>query len=162
MKTLLLVRHAKSSRDDATQGDRARPLNDRGRRDAPKIGARLAQRGVKPDLILSSPAARALATAEHIAAKLDCKHRKIVVDERLYAADADRLLQVIRQLDDGARCVMLVGHSPELTELANRFSDNITAMPTRAVAELRFEVRSWARIGKANLAGATLACPKDA
>ena len=84
MKTLFLIRHAKSSWDDTALPDKDRPLNDRGRRDAPKMGERLAKRDVKPSLILSSPAVRALRTAEIIAKKLDYR-RKIVVNERLYA-----------------------------------------------------------------------------
>jgi phosphohistidine phosphatase len=82
MKTLFLIRHAKSSWDDTALPDKDRPLNDRGWRDAPKMGKRLAKRHVKPDLILSSPAVRALRTAEIIAKKLDYR-RKIVVNERL-------------------------------------------------------------------------------
>ena len=94
MKTLFLIRHAKSSWDDTALPDKDRPLNDRGQRDAPKMGERLAKRDVKPDLILSSPAVRALRTAEIIAKKLDYR-RKIVVNERLYAVGADDLLDVI-------------------------------------------------------------------
>src|SRR5438477_12215820 len=74
MKTLFLIRHAKSSWDDTTLPDKDRPLGDRGRRDAPKMGKRLAKRDVKPDLILLSLARRALTTAEIIAKKLDYKH----------------------------------------------------------------------------------------
>ena len=73
MKTLFLIRHAKSSWDDTALPDKDRPLADRGRRDAPKMGKRLAKRDVKPDLILSSPARRALTTAEIVAKKLDYK-----------------------------------------------------------------------------------------
>jgi phosphohistidine phosphatase len=73
MKTLILVRHAKSSRDAPAMPDKDRPLNDRGKRDAPNMGERLAKRDVKPDLILSSPAMRALTTAEIIAKKLEYK-----------------------------------------------------------------------------------------
>src|SRR5437899_11500650 len=98
MKTLFLVRHAKSSWDDTALPDKDRPLNDRGKRDAPKMGERLAKRGVTPDLILSSPAKRALETAQIIAKKLDYKLADIVVDERLYATGADDLLDVIRKL----------------------------------------------------------------
>jgi phosphohistidine phosphatase len=79
MKTLFLIRHAKSSWDDTALPDKDRPLGDRGRRDAPKMGKRLAKRDVKPDLILSSPARRALTTAEIIAKKLDYKLKDIVV-----------------------------------------------------------------------------------
>jgi hypothetical protein len=88
MKTLFLIRHAKSSWDDTALPDKDRPLDDRGRRDAPKMGKRLAKRDVKPDLILSSPARRALTTAEVIAKKLDYKLKDIVVDDRLYAGRA--------------------------------------------------------------------------
>ena len=82
MKTLFLVRHAKSSKDDPTLTDKERPLNDRGRRDAPKMGERLAKRDVEPDLIVSSPAVRALATAQIFAEKLDYRAKNIVVDDR--------------------------------------------------------------------------------
>ena len=83
MKTLFLVRPAKSSWNSTTLPDKDRPLNDRGKRDAPKLGRRLAKRDVKPELILSSPAMRTLATAEIIARKLDYKLKEIVVDDRL-------------------------------------------------------------------------------
>ena len=95
MKTLLLVRHAKSSRNEPALQDKDRPLNNRGKRDAPKMGKRLAKREVTPDLILSSPAKRALKTAQLIAKKLDYKLQDIVVDERLYARrtiSSDRLV----------------------------------------------------------------------
>src|SRR5206468_6352752 len=98
MKTIFLIRHAKSSWDDTTLPDKDRPFNDRGKRDAPKMGKRLAKRNVVPNLILSSPAKRALKTAQIIATKLDYKLGDIVVDERLYATGADELLHVIRKL----------------------------------------------------------------
>jgi phosphohistidine phosphatase len=106
VKTLFLVRHAKSSWDDTALPDKDRPLDDRGRRDAPEMGKRLAKRAVKPDLILSSPARRALTTAEVIAKKLDYKLKDIVVDDRLYAGGADDLLNVIRELGDESERVM--------------------------------------------------------
>ncbi len=161
MKTLLLVRHAKSSWDDPALGDRARPLNDRGRRDALKMGARLARRGVRPDLILSSPATRARATAESIAGELGYERGRIAADERLYAADPDQLLAVIRQFDDAAKCVLLVGHNPELTALAHRFADTIAHMPTCAVAEFTFDASSWTDVGRSRPLGVTFERPKD-
>lgn len=161
MKTLFLVRHAKSSRDDATLADKERPLNDRGQRDAPKMGERLADRDVKPDLILSSPARRALTTAEIIAKKLDYKVKDIVVDERLYAATPDDLLDVIHKLADKSKRVMLFGHNPELTELAHRLSSKITDMPTCAVAEFAFDVRTWSNVGKQEPARVMLHYPKE-
>jgi phosphohistidine phosphatase len=160
MKTVFLVRHAKSSWDDTALPDKDRPLNGRGKRDAPKMGERLAKRDVKPDLILSSPARRALATAEIIAKKLDYKLKNIVVDDRLYAVDADDLLDAIRKLGDKSMRVMLFGHNPEVTELAHRLSSKITHMPTCAVAEFTFDAKSWANIGENKPTKATLDYPK--
>jgi phosphohistidine phosphatase len=160
MKTLFLIRHAKSSWGDTALPDKDRPLNDRGRRDAPKMGERLAKRDVKPDLILSSPAMRALKTAEIIAKKLDYRRKDIVVDDRLYAVGADDLLDVIRKLGDKLERVMLFGHNPELTELAHRLSSKITHMPTCAVAEFTFDAKSWSKIGKVKPAKVTLDYPK--
>src|SRR5208283_5873130 len=122
MKTLFLVRHAKSSRDNHALSDKERPLNDRGMRDAPRMDELLAKQDAKPDLILSSPALRALATAEIIARKLGYEVKDIVVDERLYAAALDDLLEVIHEVGDEPKRVMLFGHNPELTELAHRLS----------------------------------------
>ena len=160
MKTLFLVRHAKSSRDDPALPDKDRPLNDRGKRDAPKMGERLAKRDVTPDLILSSPAKRALKTAKIIAKKLHCKLADIVVDERLYATGADDLLHVIRKLGAKPKTVMLFGHNPELTELAHRLSNEITHLPTCAVAEFTFDAKSWSTTGKNKAAKVVLHTPK--
>ena len=160
MKTLFLVRHAKSSRDDPTLPDKERPLNDRGMRDAPSMGERLARQDAQPDVILSSPAVRALATAEIIAKKLDYKVKDIVVDERLYAAAPDDLLEVIHDLGDKPKRVMLFGHNPELSELAHRLSSKITDMPTCAVAEFSFDTKSWSTVGKQGPTRVTLHRPK--
>jgi len=160
MKTLFLVRHAKSSWDNAALPDKERPLNDRGRRDAPKMGERLAKRDVKPDLILSSPAVRALSTAEIVAEKLDYRRKDIVVTERLYAAEVDDLLDVIRQLGDELKCVMLFGHNPEFTELAHRLSGEIAHMPTCAIAEFTFDAKSWSGIDSIKPAQILLDYPK--
>jgi phosphohistidine phosphatase len=147
-RTLILVRHGKSSWEEDLP-DRERPLAERGLRDAPMMGKRLAKalanHKTQPDLILSSPACRALATARLFAAELDYP-TDLVIDERLYASDARTLLAVIGALDDGLRCVILVGHDPEFTELAYRFSKAIIQMPTCAVARFSFEKASWSAI----------------
>jgi phosphohistidine phosphatase len=160
VKTLFLIRHAKSSWDVPTLPDKDRPLSDRGRRDAPKMGKRLANRDVKPDLIMSSPARRALKTAQIIAKKLDYKRKNIVVNDRLYAGTAHVVLDVIRKLGDKFKRVMLFGHDPELTELAHHLSSEITHMPTCAVAEFTFDTRSWSMIGEAKLTKVALDYPK--
>jgi len=111
MKTLYLLRHAKSSWDDASLTDRERPLAPRGERDAAQMSKRLSQLRVQPDLILSSPAARALATAKIVAKGLDGKTTKITPVDRLYAATRDTLIAVIEALDDQLGHVLLVGHN---------------------------------------------------
>jgi phosphohistidine phosphatase len=159
-ETLFLVHRAKSSWNDTALPDKDRPLNDRGKRDAAKMGERLAKFDVKPDLILSSLAKRALTTAEIIAKKPDYKLKHIVMDNRLYAVDADDLLDVIRKLGDKSKRVMLFAHNPELTELAHRLSSKITRMPTCAVAEFTFDAKSCANIGENKPTKATLDYPK--
>jgi phosphohistidine phosphatase len=160
MKTIFLIRHAKASWDDTALPDKDRPLDDRGKRDAPKMGKQLVKHDVKPELILSSPAMRALMTAEIIAKKLDYKLKDIVVDDRLYVGEVDDLLNVIHKLGDKLERVMLFGHNPQLTELAHRLSSEITHMPTCAVAEFTFDAKSWSNIGKAKLTQVVLDYPK--
>jgi len=160
MKTLFLVRHAKSSKNDPTLADRDRPLADRGRSDALKMGKRLAKRDVKPDLLVSSPALRALTTAELMADEIGYERKRIVLDDALYASSADGLLAVIRALDKKHDRVMLFGHNPEFTELAHRLSSDIVDMPTCAVAEFRFDTKKWSDVGELEPAESTLDHPQ--
>ena len=150
MKEFVIVRHAKSSWKDSGLDDRERPLNKRGERDAPEIGARLARRKDRPDLIVSSPAARALETARIIAKMLGYPRKEIAVEERLYGAGIDELLDVIRNADESAATLMLFGHNPGLTELANHLGPReIPNLPTCGVLHLRFEADIWAAVGYA-------------
>jgi phosphohistidine phosphatase len=160
MKTLILIRHAKSSWGDISVPDQERPLAGRGKRDAPEMGQRLARRGVKPDLILSSPALRARSTAEAIAEELDYKLKDLVIDDRLYGGGADELLEVIGELDDKVKSAILFGHNPGLTELAHRICNEIADLPTCAVAEFRLDAKSWPGIGQARLAKVELDYPR--
>jgi phosphohistidine phosphatase len=160
MKTLFLVRHAKSSWDDPTLADKDRPLNARGERDAPKMGKRLAKREVKLDLIVSSPANRAITTAQVLADKLDFKLKNIEVDDRLYPGAVSALLEVVRNLGNQLNRVMLVGHHPALSKLAHHLSSDITHMPTCAVAEFAFKAKSWRDVSKATLVAVALNLPK--
>jgi len=144
MKTLILVRHAKSSWSEAGLPDRERPLNKRGRRDAPAMGRRLARRGVKPDRVISSAALRARLTAEAMAGELGCPAGSVVAAEQLYCADVREWFAAIDALDDGWDTVMLVGHNPTLTDLAAHFLpfpvDNV---PTCGVMTLTYRTGSW-------------------
>ena len=150
MKDLILVRHAKSSWKDSSLDDRERPLNKRGEQDAPEMGTRLAGRKGGPDLIVSSPAVRALATARIVAKKLGYQRKDIVVKERLYGAGVADLLDEIRDSDDSVGTLMLFGHNPGLTELANHLGPrSIPNLPTCGVLHLRFETDAWSVVGYA-------------
>jgi phosphohistidine phosphatase len=145
MKTLLLLRHAKSSWDDSSLPDFERPLAPRGLRDAPRIGAALRKHGVIPDTILSSPAARARQTIEAVirAAGLGTAEFK----DNIYAASAAELIKIVRGLPDSSACAMLVGHNPGFEDLLNRLIDsNTETMPTCALACVDLQVDSWADI----------------
>lgn len=143
MKTLILVRHAKSSWDHPGLDDHERLLSERGLRDAPRMGRRLADRGLAPDVVLSSTAVRALTTAELMAEAIGVERDRIVADERLYATSAAGLLEVIGELDSSVQTGMVVGHNPEMTSLAQRFTDEIGHLPTCAVVEFRFDADAW-------------------
>lgn len=162
MKTLYLVRHAKSSWADSTTPDRDRPLNERGLRDVAAMGQRLTRRNVKPDQLLSSPATRALTTAEHLAKAMGLKRKDVVVVERLYAASPKDLLAVIEEFGGEAERVMLVAHNPGITELAHHFAAEITQMPTCAIVELVFAAVSWHGIGVAEAMHVAFDSPKQA
>jgi phosphohistidine phosphatase len=141
---LTLVRHAKSSRDDIRLDDFIRPLNDRGRRDAPEMGRRLREGGVQPDLIVSSPAKRAIKTARIIAGEIDFPVADIFEAAEIYEAAAGELHKLIRSLPEEKRDVMLVGHNPGLTDLANLFlRPGIENIPTCGVVRLAFDAQHW-------------------
>lgn len=147
MKTLFLVRHAKSSWKDPTLADHDRPLNKRGKRDAPRMGKRLADRQVRPDVMLTSPAVRARRTAEKISAEIGFPAAEIVVDESIYHGGTTGLLAVIRGLDEGAATAMIFGHNPAMTDLVNYLAHTtIDNVPTCGVAEIRFYVESWSDV----------------
>ncbi|MBF9221968.1 SixA phosphatase family protein [Hymenobacter ruricola] len=151
MKTLYLLRHAKSSWSFDELSDQERPLNDRGRDDAPLMGKALAKRRICPDLVVSSPAVRAMSTAVLVAREMQYPHDKIVVEPGIYGSDVDGLLAIIRALPDTAASVLLVGHNPTITETANELSPSpFNEMPTAAVACLRFDTDKWEEVSKAN------------
>ena len=162
MKILILVRHAKSSWKDASLADRDRPLNKRGKRDAPEMGRRLAARGAAPDLIVSSPAARALATARIIAEAVGYPVDAIREDERLYLASPAELLEAIRDLDDGYDRVFLFGHNPGLTELVNELSEPaVDNVPTCGLVELRLAAERWADVSADTVRRVSFDTPKS-
>jgi phosphohistidine phosphatase len=148
MKTLYLARHAKSSWKDHALDDMVRPLNKRGRRDAPFMGELLKDKGINPELIISSPAKRASKTAQAIAEQIGYSKKKIIYDEDVYEASSRGLIEVIKKIDDKYSSVMLFGHNPGFTMLNNfltkHYIDNI---PTCGIVALEFNC-AWKDITK--------------
>ncbi|HUO81396.1 MAG TPA: histidine phosphatase family protein [Gammaproteobacteria bacterium] len=146
---LSLLRHAKSSRDNPDLDDFDRPLASRGLRDAPEMGKRLAARGVRPDLIVTSSARRALQTARLVSHEIGVPSRKLRHDDRIYMASVPALVSIIRGLDDALTHVMLVGHNPGFTDLVERISDgDIDNVPTCGYVEIEFDHARWKDAGK--------------
>lgn len=148
MKKLLLVRHAKSSWKNTEMPDFDRPLNERGLKNAPRMGKRLKEKGVVPDLLLSSPAVRALTTCQEIAKKLGYAQEKIKTDRRIYHASEDQLLEVIKELKDhkgdDEEVVMIFGHNPGLTDFTNALLDeDIENIPTCGVIAATLDIDHW-------------------
>ena len=161
MKTLLLVRHAKSSWKDDSLPDHDRPLNKRGKRDVPEMGRRLADLVGTPDLIVSSPARRALATARIIAEETGYPVDGIREDERIYQAGQAEILDVLRGLDDVQDRVFLIGHNPGLTDLVNQLSEPpVDNVPTCGVVELRLAAERWADIARETIRREAFITPK--
>lgn len=146
MRRLTLVRHAKSDWSLPGQPDWDRPINRRGQRDAPEMARRLRARKLKPDLVLTSPAVRALTTASIMARELKVPAARVHQDERLYLAGPVEMLAVIRELGGTSRHLMVFGHNPGITDFANRLSagDQIDNMPTCAIFTAEFDVADWA------------------
>jgi len=146
-KRITLLRHAKSSWKDASLADRDRPLNRRGNKSAPDMGKRLAELGVRPSLLLTSPAKRARETARLIARELNYPLEFIQSESELYLATPETILQVVARQDNGFNDVMLFGHNPGITELANRLGDrNIDNVPTCGMVGIELDVKEWTEI----------------
>ena len=148
MKTLYLARHAKSYWKDQSIPDFDRPLNSRGKRDAPFIGEVLKDKGVKPDLIICSPAKRTKKTAIEIAEKLRYPEKKILFDDELYEASSNILIRVIKKINEKYDSVMIFAHNPGLTMLNNHISNNyLENIPTCGIVALQLD-KKWIEIDK--------------
>jgi len=144
MKSLILIRHAKSSWSDPDLADIDRPLNARGKRDAPAMGERLARRGIEPDGFVASPAKRARKTARAIAGAIGFPNGAIEWDARVYEASAMGLMDLVAGFDDAFDRIALVGHNPAMTELANLLgAGGIDNVPTCGIVEIEFPIHRW-------------------
>ncbi|MEM1405423.1 MAG: histidine phosphatase family protein [Bacteroidota bacterium] len=147
MKRLYLVRHAKSSWDFPELTDHDRPLNKRGKRDAPEMGRRLTEKHILPDLMVSSTALRAMTTCQVIAESIGYPEARIIGDRNVFHAGSGTLLQVVRNTTEKADSLMLFGHNPGFTDFANRLArTNIWNIPTCGVFACTFSVDSWSEI----------------
>lgn len=142
MRELLILRHAKSSWDHSGLCDHERPLNPRGERDAPRIGRLLRAERCVPDRIVSSTATRAHSTAEAVAEACGCD-REIALTDRLYMAEPEDCLAVLRELESTDGRVMLVGHNPCCEELVELLTSRSERMPTAALARIALPFDDW-------------------
>jgi phosphohistidine phosphatase len=160
---LTLLRHAKTEAQHSGQEDWDRTLEPRGQKDAPEMARRLRERKLKPDLVLSSPAVRALTTAQIFARELHLAAPKLQQDERLYLASPKVLKEVIRELGGKAPHLMIVGHNPGLTEFADRIcaERGLDNLPTCAIYTLEFEIEDWSDLEWESGVNAELDYPKN-
>ena len=145
MKTLLLIRHAKSSWDDPGLSDYERPLNDRGKKDAPMMAERLYERGIKIDAFISSPARRARKTAEQFVKQYKKKRENdLVLKTELYMAGENNFSDLLEKLDDQVDCVAMFSHNPGITDFANSLTDaRIDNIPTCGVFAVTIDAKKW-------------------
>ena len=151
MRTLFLIRHAKSSWDNPGLRDFNRPLNERGLREAPMMARLLADRGVQPDLLVSSPAKRALTTALFFAEQFGIADEQVLREQHIYEAAPVDILRIISHLPDAARVVCLFGHNPTFTEVANLFTEDfIDNVPTCGIVQIESDADTWQSLYEGN------------
>lgn len=150
-KTLLIIRHAKSSWDIGTLNDFERPLNDRGKRDAPVMANKLKEKNIRVDAFVASPAKRAKKTAEFFIEEYKRDKEDIIFISKLYHAATDTFFDVAENLDDAFKTVALFSHNPGITGFVNMLTDDIKLdnMPTCGVFAVKLHSPSWKNFRKA-------------
>lgn len=149
MKTVYFVRHAKSSWKDLTLRDKDRPLNKRGKRDAPFMANLMKEKGVQADAIISSPANRAYTTACHFASALGVEELSIHKEEPIYEAYDTDVLEIIQELPNTYQTIFVFGHNPSFTSIANLFTtDYITNVPTCGIVQIEASINNWKNFGE--------------
>lgn len=144
MKTLFLIRHAKSSWDDPSQNDFDRPLNDRGKKDAPKMAKRLSDKKINIEIFISSPAKRAKRTATYFIEEFGGKEKEIVINNILYEASPHAFFASVIEIDDRFDSAALFSHNPGITDFVNMLTEHkVPNMPTCAVFGVKADVTTW-------------------
>lgn len=150
MKTLFIIRHAKSSWDDPSQSDIDRPLNERGKRDAPVMASRLVNKKLEIELFISSPAKRAKKTAMIFAEAFGVKEKKIELVESLYEAAPEAFFKVVEHLSDDYNSAAIFSHNPGITGFVNMLTDQLVPnMPTCAVFAVKAAIKNWSEFRSA-------------
>lgn len=150
MKKLIIIRHAKSSWDDPFLDDHQRPLAERGLRDSPRMGQRLKKENIFPDMMISSDAKRAKATALIIAEQLHFPKENIEFTRKLYHASAYSILDLIKKTRDDIDTLFIFGHNPGFNDLINLLCGKIDNLPTCGQYAFTFDTNSWSQISKKN------------
>lgn len=145
MKTLLLMRHAKSSWKHPELPDRDRPLNKRGEKDAPKMGKLLKHEDLVPQQIITSTAERAAKTAEAIADKVDYKGEILYLDA-LYMAEPSTIIDALQEIPDKYKRVLVIGHNPGMEGLVQILSRKVVSLSTATIAYFKLPIDSWKEI----------------
>ncbi len=149
MKTLLLMRHAKSSWKDMELPDIERPLKKSGKKAAEKVGNHLEKKGLVPEIILCSTAVRARETAEELTDEIDFEGDVLFLDE-LYMAEPDKIIKSIVEHGGDHASVMVIGHNPGLESTLQNMVHDVDSLPTATVAQLVFNIESWDKLPKAS------------
>ncbi|MCF8464858.1 MAG: histidine phosphatase family protein [Flavobacteriales bacterium] len=150
MKTLVIIRHGKSSWDHPELKDHLRPLNQRGVNNAFSVADELIRLNIKPSLFLTSPAVRALDTAIILATKMDYPLDKIATDANIYEASVSELLEVISEIENEHEIVLFFGHNPGFTNLINRLqSETLFNLPTCGAFAIELPIDDWSEIARA-------------
>jgi phosphohistidine phosphatase len=147
MKTLLVMRHAKSDWESGASSDFDRPLNSRGKNDAPEQGKEIKKRKLIPELIISSPANRALSTAKLASKEFDYND-EILLDEDFYFGNITDIVEKIKLTSNKINRIMIVGHNPTWSSIVELLSGKYVEMKTTSVAVINFETSKWSEIEK--------------
>jgi phosphohistidine phosphatase len=144
-RTVVLIRHAKSSHTNPEWQDFERPLGERGYRDAPFMGQKIFEKGIKFDLIIASPSQRTTETIQLICKEIDYPVEKVLWDQSVYLSSTENLLTILRNLDDTIKTVGIVGHNPSMTETANTLQkkEKIENVPTSGIVSVSFSLENW-------------------
>jgi phosphohistidine phosphatase len=162
LRTLFLIRHAKSNWDSPGLRDFDRPLDQRGLRDAPLMADLLIKKNIQPDLMVSSSAKRAMTTAQFFASAYGFSSEKLILNKDIYDAFSTTVYKIISNFPDDAKTVLLFGHNPTMTDIANNFTEDfISNVPTCGIVQIESTANSWSEFSELNSKVSACYFPKE-